>query len=105
MRPKPEKSQKTSKTYVFAGSIFSLIFWTPFSTVLEPKMVSKDSPAKAFFQKKNETNATLFPCWCFLVLEGASGHDFHRFSSGFGVNSGIFGWIWNCFAMFVGAFL
>ena len=54
------------------------------------EMGQNASGTRAFFQTKIETNATLLPCWCFLVLEGASGRDFHRFSVGFGMNSGCF---------------
>ena len=81
------------------------IFWIAKKHVFGAKNGLNHSGGKARERQKIDKNATLFPCWCFLVLEGASGHDFHRFSSGFGMNSGIFGWIWNCFAVFVGAFL
>ena len=71
------------------------MFWTQFSGDLEPKMVPNASVTGASFQTKIETNATWFPCWCFFVLEGASGRDVQRFWIGF----------WDEFRSVVGALL
>ena len=59
-----------------------LIFWIAKKHVLGAQNGQNHSGGKARERQKINKNATLFPYWCFLVLEGAFGYDFHRFSGG-----------------------
>ena len=99
-RPKPWKSQKASKKCDFIGTCFLVIFWIAKKHAFGAQNGQNHSGGKARGRQKIDKNATLFPCWCFLVPRGCLRTRclaiFGRISDGFGMFFRTFSWHFLC---------
>ena len=86
------------KKVVFGGYRFLTIFLVAFFVIFGPQNGQNHSGGQARERKKIDKKAALLLRGCFLVFEGATGHVFHRFWVGIGMDFGHFsGWLCDAF--------